>query len=71
MSSCDVCTSLPSADVSSEDGTRSYSMKSFTDPAVVADFLSGRPPFAVPIKNSKVTSVLRDNEVEFYVFYSE
>lgn len=47
-----------------------YGWKKATDADDVADFLSGRPPYK-PIRNAKVTSVLRDNNLEFYIFYED
>jgi hypothetical protein len=45
-----------------------YGWKKSTDPDDVANFLSGRPPYT-PIRNAKVTSVLRNDNLEFYIFY--
>lgn len=68
VSSCDTCQTFPSASGSNNNEVANYSWKKATDPDDVANLLSGRPPYK-PIRNTKVTSVLRNNNLEFYVFY--
>jgi hypothetical protein len=70
VSSCDSCSTYPSGGGSTtNDGMPNYVWKKATDPDDVANFVSGRPPYNKPVRNARITSALRDNNLEFYVFY--